>query len=141
LALLVEAGRRGRRDGGGFYDSPSRTAWPGLAAAFPPAAAPPDGEAIRLRLFAAEAGEALRRLEEGVVASADDADAASTLGLGYPAGGVLRAVEAFGLVPFVRLCDRLAAAHGERFAPSPWLRELAAQRQGLAAYRGTASCA
>ena len=41
-------------------------------------------EAIRLRLFAAEAGEALRRLEEGIVASADDADAASTLGLGYP---------------------------------------------------------
>lgn len=141
LALLVEAGRRGRRDGGGFYDGPAHTPWPGLAAAFPLSASPPDIEAIRLRLFAAEAGEALRRLEEGVVASADDADAASVLGLGYPSGGVLAAVEDVGLDAFVTLCERLAAAHGERFAPSPWLRVLAARGKGLSAYRGTAPCA
>lgn len=140
LALLVGAGRRGRRDGGGFYDGPARTPWPGLAAAFPPAASPPDLEAIRLRLFAAEAGEALRRLEEGVVASADDADAASVLGLGYPSGGVLAAVETYGLGRFASLSESLAAAHGPRFAPSPWLRALAAGGEGLAAYRGTPPC-
>ena len=143
LALLVEAGRRGRRAGGGFYDWPAeapRRPWPGLAAAYPPAASPPVSESIRLRLFAAEAGEALRRLEEGAVASADDADAASTLGLGYPAGGVLRAAETYGLAAFVALCDRLAAAHGERFAPSPWLRRLAARGEGLGAYREAAAC-
>jgi 3-hydroxyacyl-CoA dehydrogenase len=143
LALLVDAGRRGRRAGGGFYDWPAdapRRPWPGLAAAYPPAVSPPDSEAIRLRLFAAEAGEALRRLEEGIVANADDADAASTLGLGYPAGGVLRAAERYGLAAFVSLCDRLAAAQGERFSPSPWLRGLAARGEGLAAYREAASC-
>jgi 3-hydroxyacyl-CoA dehydrogenase/enoyl-CoA hydratase/3-hydroxybutyryl-CoA epimerase len=140
LEVLVEAGRRGRRDGGGFYEWPARTPWPGLAAAFPPGAQP-DPEAIRLRLFAAEAGEALRRLEEGVVASAADADAASVLGLGYPGGGVLRAVEDFGLGAFVSLSDRLAAAHGERFAASPWLRALAARGEGLAAYREARPCA
>jgi 3-hydroxyacyl-CoA dehydrogenase/enoyl-CoA hydratase/3-hydroxybutyryl-CoA epimerase len=140
LGVLVEAGRRGRRDGGGFYDWPARTPWPGLAATFPLEPKPPDPEAIRLRLFAAEAGEALRRLEEGVVASADDADAASVLGLGYPGGGVLRAVEDFGLVAFVSLGDRLAAAHGERFSPSPWLRALAAHGEGLAAYREARPC-
>ena len=50
-------------------------------------------------------------------------------------GGVLRAAENFGLDAFVSLCDRLAAAHGDRFAPSPWLRELAARGDGLGAYR------
>jgi 3-hydroxyacyl-CoA dehydrogenase/enoyl-CoA hydratase/3-hydroxybutyryl-CoA epimerase len=140
LSVLVEAGRRGRRDGGGFYDWPARTPWPGLAADFPLSPQPPDRETIRLRLFAAEAGEALRRLEEGVVASANDADAASVLGLGYPGGGVLRAVEDFGLGAFVGLGDRLAAAHGERFAPSSWMRALAARDEGLAAYREARPC-
>jgi 3-hydroxyacyl-CoA dehydrogenase len=144
FALLVEAGRSGRRAGGGFFDWPAqgpRTPWPGLAAAFPAAAQQPDREAIRLRLFAAEAREALRRLEEGIVASADDADAASILGLGYPkqTGGVLRAAEDFGLDVFVNLCDRLAATRGECFAPSSWLRELAARGEGLGAYRAGAT--
>ena len=143
FALLVEAGRSGRRAGGGFFDWPPqgpRTPWPGLAAAFPAAAQQPDREAIRLRLFAAEAREALRRLEQGIVGSADDADAASILGLGYPkqTGGVLRAAEEFGLDAFVKLCEGLAAAYGERFAPSPWLRELALRGEGLRAYREAA---
>jgi 3-hydroxyacyl-CoA dehydrogenase/enoyl-CoA hydratase/3-hydroxybutyryl-CoA epimerase len=139
LALLVDAGRSGRRAGGGFFDwgAGARTPWPGLAKAYPPAVGAPHREAIRLRLFAAEAREALRRLEEGIVASADDADAASILGLGYPnqTGGVLRAAEDFGLDALVGLCDRLAEAHGDRFAPSPWLRELAARGRGLQAFR------
>jgi 3-hydroxyacyl-CoA dehydrogenase/enoyl-CoA hydratase/3-hydroxybutyryl-CoA epimerase len=143
LALLVDAGRCGRRDGGGFFDWPAegaRTPWPGLAKTFPTNDRPPDREPIRLRLFAAEVREALRRLEEGIVASADDADDASMLGLGYPkqTGGVLRAAETFGLDAFVDLCGRLATAHGERFAPSPWLHELAARGEGLRPYRSVA---
>jgi 3-hydroxyacyl-CoA dehydrogenase len=144
FALLVEAGRSGRRAGGGFFDWPAqglRTPWPGLAAAFPSVARQSDREAIRQRLFAAEAREALRRLEEGIVASADDADAASILGLGYPirTGGILRATEDFGLEAFVSLCEGLAASHGERFAPSPWLRERALRSEGLGAYREVTS--
>ncbi len=140
LALLVAAGRSGRRAGGGFFDWPAegaRAPWPGFAKAFPPRAGT-DRKTLRLRLFAAESREALRRLEEGIVNSADDADAASVLGLGYPkqAGGVVRAVEDFGLDAFVALCDALTAAHGERFAPSPWLRQLASRGEGLAAFRG-----
>jgi 3-hydroxyacyl-CoA dehydrogenase len=140
LALLVDAGRCGRRDGGGFFDWPAegeRTPWPDLTKTFPTNGRPPDREPIRLRLLAAEALEALRRLEEGIVASADDADAASMLGLGYPkqSGGVLRAAETFGLDAFASLCERLASAHGERFTPSPWLLELAARGEGLRRYR------
>jgi len=140
LAVLVAAGRAGRRAGGGFFDWPAekpRTPWSGLAAAFPPAAKPPEREQIRLRLFAAEAREALRRLEDGIVASADDVDTASVLGLGYSKqiGGVLREAEDFGLGALVSLCDGFASRYGERFAPSPWLRALAARGQGLRAYR------
>jgi 3-hydroxyacyl-CoA dehydrogenase len=140
LARLVAAGRGGRRGGGGFHDWPDggqRALWPGLADLFPPAAGPCDADAVRLRLLAAEAREALRCLEEGVVDSADDADVASILGLGFPKrlGGVLRWAEDFDLAAFVALCQRLASAHGERFAPTPWLIALAASGQGLTTYR------
>jgi 3-hydroxyacyl-CoA dehydrogenase len=144
FARLVKAGRLGRRAGGGFFDWPAqgpRTPWPGLAVAFPAPPQQPNREAIQLRLFAAEVREALRRLEEGIVANADDADAASVLGLGFPkqSGGVLRAAEDFGLAALVKLCDELAGLRGERFAPSPWLRELARRGEGLRAYRAAAS--
>ena len=87
LARLADSGRVGRRTGGGFFDWPAegaRAPWAGLAAAFPLAAAQPDVETIKLRLLFAEEREALRCLEEGGIASADDAfDLASVLGLGF----------------------------------------------------------
>ena len=140
LARLIEFGRGGRRFGGGFFDWPSegqRTPWPGLAAIFPLAAGQPDLETLKLRLLVAEAREALHCLEEGAIASADDADAASVLGLGFSKriGGILRWAEGFGLKPFVAVCDSLAHTHGPRFVPSPWLRELASRGDGLRAYR------
>jgi 3-hydroxyacyl-CoA dehydrogenase len=146
LARLADSGRVGRRTGGGFFDWPAegaRAPWAGLAAAFPLAAAQPDVETIKLRLLFAEAREALRCLEEGGIASADDADLASVLGLGFPkhVGGVLRWAEDFGLNPFVALCDGLARTHGVRFAPTSWLRELASQGEGLKAYRRERSAA
>jgi 3-hydroxyacyl-CoA dehydrogenase len=146
LARLVESGRGGRRAGGGFYDwlaEGPRTPWPGLAAIFPLAAGRPDLETLKLRLLVAEAHEALRCLEEGVIASADDADTASVLGLGFPkrGGGVLRWAEDFGLKPFVAACDSLAVGHGVRFAPTSWLRELVHQGGGLKAYRREGSAA
>jgi 3-hydroxyacyl-CoA dehydrogenase len=141
LAFLVEAGRGGRRAGGGFFDWPAGAPprpWPGLFQALPPILHQPDPECIRLRLLLAEAREALRCLEEGVVASADDADLASVLGLAFPKrhGGILRWAESFGLVSLVEAFDRLAEAHGVRFAPSSWLRALASGGEGLSQYRG-----
>ncbi|MBV8103525.1 MAG: 3-hydroxyacyl-CoA dehydrogenase family protein [Hyphomicrobiales bacterium] len=141
LERLVSAGRSGRRAGGGFYDWPSdgpRTPWAGLGALFPLATRQSQREDIQFRLLAAEAREALRCLEEGVVASADDADAASVLGLGFShaRGGVLRWAEDFGFGPLVEALDDLSRAHGDRFSPSPWLRALAARAEGLSPYRG-----
>ena len=79
----------------------------------------------------------MRCLEEGTIASADDADIASVLGLGFPKslGGIARWVETFGVGEFVDLCTKLAVLHGERFAPSPWLCSLARDGMGLSKYR------
>ena len=140
LDRMVALGRGGRRHGGGFYESGSdgqRRLWTGLTTVFAPGDPQPEVCAVRRRLRCAEALEALRCLEEGVVASADDADTASILGLGFPPdrGGVLRDVEAQGMAAFVADCDALARTCGERFTPSRWLRDRAAVCDGLAAWR------
>lgn len=140
LDRMVSLGRGGRRQGGGFYEHPAdsdKRLWPGLAEHFGTAAAQPPLETVQQRLYAAEAMEALRCLEEGVLTSADDADTGSLLGLGYPAasGGVLRAVERQGVERFVAASAALAQQHGPRFEPSPWLRDVAARGQGLRRWR------
>ncbi len=144
LAEMLRHGRAGRRQGGGFYDTTAdgtRSPWPGLATLFPPATVQPTAAQIGLRLRCAEAMDALRCLEQGVIDSADAADTGSLLGLGFPpaTGGVLRWAEDFGLPRFVDTCDALAGAHGARFLPSPWLRERAALGSGLAHWRQPAT--
>jgi len=128
LDRMVSLSRRGRRDGGGFYDYPEgepKRLWSGLAQLYSPLADQPAADRVERRLMNAQALEAVRCLEEGVVASAADADTGSVLGLGFPAaqGGVLAQVERRGLAAFVAECDELAERHGERFRPSLWLRE------------------
>lgn len=140
LDRMVRLGRGGRRQGGGFYDFPpegGKRLWSGLAEIFAPAREQPPLEAVQQRLRCAEVMEALRCLEEGVLASADDADTGSLLGLGFPAatGGVLRWAEEQGLSCFAEACSALAQVHGPRFEPSAWLRDLAGRGQGLAAWR------
>jgi len=140
LERLLQAGRGGRRQGGGFYEygaEGGRFLWAGLTDLFAPAHPQPPATEVQQRLRCAEVMEALRCLEEGVVDSADDADTGSRLGLGFPpaSGGVLRWAETEGLSPFVACCAALARIHGERFEPSPWLRDVAAQGHGLAPWR------
>jgi 3-hydroxyacyl-CoA dehydrogenase/enoyl-CoA hydratase/3-hydroxybutyryl-CoA epimerase len=131
LDRMVSLGRRGRREGAGFYDYPASGAkelWKGLADVYPPRAEQPELDAAQRRLMHAQAMEAARCLEDGTVASVADADTGSVLGLGFPAseGGVLGQIERRGLGVFVTECDALSDAHGERFRPSHWLRERAA---------------
>jgi 3-hydroxyacyl-CoA dehydrogenase/enoyl-CoA hydratase/3-hydroxybutyryl-CoA epimerase len=127
----VTLGRRGRREGAGFYDYPvngAKTLWNGLSDIYPLSAEQPEPDVTRRRLMHAQAMEAARCLEDGTVASVADADTGSVLGLGFPAseGGVLGQIERRGLAAFVAECDALADAHGERFRPSRWLRDRAA---------------
>lgn len=140
LGALVARGRGGRREGGGFYETAEdgrRVPWRGLPELFPRAAQQPDAARIAARLRCAEVMEALRCLEEGVIASADEADTASVLGLGFPRaqGGVLRWAETRGLPALVDECHALARAHGARFEPSDWLRRQAAAGAGLREFR------
>jgi 3-hydroxyacyl-CoA dehydrogenase len=127
LERMIDAGRPGRRGGGGFFegDPSAGQTWSGLTDLFPRREHQPSASEIWERLWFAEAMEALRALEEGVAASADDADTASVLALGFPKGGVLRRVETEGLGAFIGRSRELAQRCGERFRPTAWLIDIA----------------
>lgn len=65
--------------------------------------------------------EAMRMLEEGV-ASAEDSDAAMTLGYKHPVGP-LRTTDLVGLDVRLAIAEHLASEVGEHFAPPAILRE------------------
>ena len=134
--MAEDRGRRGRKSGGGFYDYPaqgSKTLWAGLAEHFPRAAQQPDVADVKTRLLYIQALETARCLEEGVLTHPADGDLGSVLGWGFPTwtGGTLSLIETVGIAEFVATCDRLAQRHGPRFAPTPKLREMAANGQGF----------
>ena len=128
--FVEELKRPGRRFGAGFYDYPAggrKHLWPGLASVYPPAVKQPDAAEVGMRLLHAQALEAARCMEEGVVTTAAEADLGSILGWGFPAwtGGALSYIDTIGVREFVTDCDRLAKRHGKRFKPSRWLRDRA----------------
>jgi 3-hydroxyacyl-CoA dehydrogenase / enoyl-CoA hydratase / 3-hydroxybutyryl-CoA epimerase len=130
--MVLELKRPGRPNG--FYEYPEegdKRLWPGLAEHWPVAAGQPALSELRLRFLTIQALESARCVEEGVVESSADADLGSTLGIGYPAwtGGVLSYIDTRGLTQFVADCERFAARHGERYAPSDWLRARAERNE------------
>ncbi len=127
--------RMGRSDGRGFYDyddGDSPQLWPGLKA-FERRATRISDDDIRDRLVYAAAIEALRCLQEGVVATAADANTASILGCGFPPDGkgVLGLVDESGPQTFVARARELADAYGSRFAPPAIVVELARRGESL----------
>ncbi|MDY7116048.1 fatty acid oxidation complex subunit alpha FadB [Halomonas sp. SSL-5] len=72
--------------------------------------------------------EAVRCLEDGIVASPAEADMALIYGIGFPPfrGGALRYIDAMGVAAFVALADGLAEELGALYAPTDKLREMAA---------------
>jgi len=129
LGALVADGRLGRKNGRGFFVyrhgkksdvDPSSYAVLGVT----PGAAPPE-ERISERLVFAMLNEAAHALEEGVVGSPRDGDIAAIFGIGFPPfrGGPFRALDALSARTAVETLERLAAAHGDRFAPAAALAE------------------
>ena len=110
--------------------------WPGLAKLAPPAAEQPSAEELKLRFLTIQALEAARSFEENVVTAPEDADIGAILGWGFApwTGGPLSYIDTVGAAEFVRTCDRLAQAHGDRFAPTEGLRRMA--RDGATFYAG-----
>jgi len=85
-----------------------------------------DGANIAQRLIFLMVNEAARCVEEGVVASPDDADYGMILGTGFAPfrGGPLRFAEHFGLKKTVEIMERLAETE-EKFMPCDLLKKRA----------------
>jgi 3-hydroxyacyl-CoA dehydrogenase/enoyl-CoA hydratase/3-hydroxybutyryl-CoA epimerase len=146
---MLEAGRAGRLRGAGFYDydeSGTRgSIWPGLAELFPVAEQQLPFRDIKDRMLFAEALETAKCFEEGVIESAAAANIGSIMGIGFPpmTGGAAQFMTGYqdpenpegpiGLAAFLERADELAAAYGDRFSPTPWLRDLAARGEGFPA--------
>jgi 3-hydroxybutyryl-CoA dehydrogenase len=131
--MLVDAGRLGRKSGGGFYDYDADGArgapWAGLAER--PSGTPPDHlteEQIAARILANIVNEAASAVAEGVAAP-EAIDTAMRLGANYPSGP-LEWGERIGLARVVRTLDALHAAVPDgRYRVVPLLRSLA-ERNG-----------
>ena len=120
VTLLYKAERYGQKNGKGFYnfslDKRGRPAKVAAAEAYelfaPHCAEKRDFTAddIIARVMIPMANEAIRCLEEGIVASAAEADMALLYGLGFPPfqGGIFRYIETMGLANFVALADKYA---------------------------------
>ncbi|QUT04564.1 enoyl-CoA hydratase/isomerase family protein [Sphingobium phenoxybenzoativorans] len=132
MATMVELGRLGRKNGKGYYDYPDdgkKLLWPGLADQFPPAAAQPSVEEVRERLLYRQLIECARCFEEGVLETPEDGDVGAVFGWGFApsTGGPFSHMDTVGIAHVVKVLDRLAQAHGDRFAPTQQLRDMAAR--------------
>lgn len=133
VAMVEGEGRLGRKNRKGFYEYPEggkKRLWPGLAGM---AKRSREGETIDFaelqdRLLVAQALEAARTVEEGVVVDPREADVGSILGFGFApfTGGALSWIDFMGAKAFVEKADRLAEVHGARFAVPALLRGMAA---------------
>ncbi|MFV0474865.1 MAG: 3-hydroxyacyl-CoA dehydrogenase NAD-binding domain-containing protein [Pikeienuella sp.] len=131
VQALFDAGRLGRKTGAGYYDydEAGRRAglWPGLSELFPLAAEQPDVTEVQHRLMLAQALEAVRALEEGVLEDIREGDVGAILGWGFApwSGGPFSWIDMLGAAEVVRICDRLAQRRGGRFAAPKLLRDIA----------------
>jgi 3-hydroxyacyl-CoA dehydrogenase/enoyl-CoA hydratase/3-hydroxybutyryl-CoA epimerase len=80
---------------------------------------------MKERMLFAEALEAVKCLDEGVITSVPDANIGSIMGIGFPpwTGGVLQFINGYpgGLPGFVARARELAERYGDRFTPPPLL--------------------
>jgi 3-hydroxyacyl-CoA dehydrogenase/enoyl-CoA hydratase/3-hydroxybutyryl-CoA epimerase/enoyl-CoA isomerase len=140
VTLLYKADRLGQKNGKGFYNfsldkrgRPAKVAAPEAYELFAPHCAAKrdfDKDEIIARVMIPMANEAIRCLEEGIVASAAEADMALLYGLGFPPfkGGIFRFIETMGLTNFVALADEYADL-GPVYQISDGVREMAASNK------------
>ncbi|AXQ30264.1 3-hydroxyacyl-CoA dehydrogenase [Solimonas sp. K1W22B-7] len=121
--------RQGKKAGKGFYEYPEagqKTLWKGLAEQFPLKEQLPQQELID-RLLYAQANEAAKCYEEGVVTAVGDTNIGSIFGWGFAPhqGGALQFINATGLAQFVKRSKELEKKYGERFRPAKLLVKMA----------------
>jgi len=129
IRQLVEIGRIGKKAGKGFYDwgEDGKSLWPELTKLYPSAAQQPAQREMIDRLMFAQANEAARCYDEGVLRSVGDANVGSIFGWGFAPfhGGALQFINAMGAKAFVARARELAAKYGPRFEPAPGLVKMA----------------
>ena len=130
--LVEKRGRYGRKNGKGFFDYPEKgekRLWPGLADLQTVKLDPDtiDVQELKDRLLGIQALETARCFEENVLTDVREADVGSILGFGFApfSGGTLSYIDMMGSARFVAMCEKLAARHGPRFAPSKLLIDMA----------------
>jgi len=116
LSGQIEPGKRGKKDGQGFY------AWENGKAKKPEV--PKDykvPEDLEDRLILPLLNEAVAALHDGVVADADLLDAGVIFGTGFAPfrGGPIAHIRAVGADALVTKLKSLQAKYGDRFAPRP----------------------
>lgn len=139
LDFFVNAnGRLGRKNGKGFYDYPEKgpkILWNGLAqaASAQQQAELIDVEELKNRFLAAQALEAARTVEDGVITDPREADVGSILGFGFApwSGGTLSYIDGMGAAAFLAMCDGLRERHGARFSAPALLREMATSSESF----------
>ena len=140
VTLLYKAERFGQKNGKGFYNfsldkrgRPAKVPAEEAYALFAPHCAEKrdfQADEIIARVMIPMANEAIRCLEEGIVASAAEADMALIYGIGFPPfkGGIFRYIETMGLANFVALADKYAHL-GPVYQISDGVREMAASNK------------
>jgi 3-hydroxyacyl-CoA dehydrogenase / enoyl-CoA hydratase / 3-hydroxybutyryl-CoA epimerase len=90
-----------------------------------------NGEEISNRCIVQMLNEAVRTLEEGIIASARDGDIGAIFGIGFPPflGGPFRYIDQLGAANLVAQLRNLQSRFGERFTPAPLLIQMAEQQQ------------
>ncbi len=136
VETLYEAGRLGQKNGVGFYKyevdkkgKPQKSADLATYELLKAVQSQPNDFAeqeIIDRMMVAFCNETVRCLEDGIVASASEADMAMLLGLGFPPfrGGACRYIDQFGVGEFVALCDKYAHL-GKAYQAPELLRQMA----------------
>lgn len=140
---MVEQGRLGRKANAGFYSYDAagkrELLWQGLGDKFPLADDQPDLLTVQHRLMFAQALEAVRALEQGVLTDIREGDVGAILGWGFApwSGGPFSWLDMLGAPFAVAVCDDLEARFGARFTAPQMLREMA--EKGRSFYTSRAS--
>jgi 3-hydroxyacyl-CoA dehydrogenase/enoyl-CoA hydratase/3-hydroxybutyryl-CoA epimerase len=128
--MVKDKNRPGKAQGAGFYEYPKdgkKYLWPGLSKMYPLKGEKLSQTEMIDRMWFAQANEAARAFEEGVVTSVADANLGSIFGWGFSPfkGGVLQFINDYGVKEFVERSRELAAKYGDRFEPTDLLVKMA----------------